>query len=99
MIAAQVFIEELGIGAVADMDGNYILLNIPVGTYDVTVAMISYRIQVYSNVGVLMDNTVWLNCILEVEAIGGDIIYVSGEKALVEKGSTSKKVKISQEAI
>ena len=99
MIAAQVFIEELGIGAVADMDGNYILLNIPVGTYDVTVAMISYRIQIYSNVNVLMDNTVWLNCILEVEAIGGDIIYVSGEKALVEKGSTSKKVTISQEAI
>jgi iron complex outermembrane receptor protein len=39
---AQVFIQELGIGTMADIDGNYLLLNIQVGTYDVTVAMIGY---------------------------------------------------------
>ena len=99
MTACQVFVEDLGIGTVADMDGNYILLNVPVGTYDVTFAMIGYRIQIYSDIEVIMDNTVWLNVNMEVEAIGGDIIYVTGEKALVEKGSTSKKVTVSQEAI
>ena len=99
MIACQIFIEDLGIGTVADMDGNYILLNVPIGTYNVTFAMISYRIQIYSDIDVIMDNTVWLNVNMQVEAIGGDIIYVTGEKALVEKGSTSKKVTVSQEAI
>ena len=28
LIGAQVYIEELGIGAVADLDGNYILINV-----------------------------------------------------------------------
>ena len=32
LIGAQVYIAELGIGAVADLNGNYILLNVPVGT-------------------------------------------------------------------
>ena len=61
LIGAQVYIEELGIGAVADYSGNYILLNIPVGTYDVTVRMISYRTQIVAGVEVMMDNTKWLN--------------------------------------
>ena len=91
MSYAQVFIEELGIGTVADMDGDYILINIPVGSYDVTVAMISYSIQIYKDIDVIMDNTVWLNCVMAVEAIGGEMIYVSGEKDLVDKGATSKK--------
>ena len=54
LIGAQVYIEELGIGAVADLNGNYILLNIPVGTYDITVTMISYRTQIVSDVEVMV---------------------------------------------
>ena len=99
LIGAQVYIEELGIGAVADLNGNYILLNIPVGTYDVTVTMISYRTQIISGVEVMMDNTKWLNFSLDIEAIEGDVIYVTGEKELVDKGNTAKKVTVSQEAI
>ena len=99
LIGAQIYIEELGIGAVADLNGNYILINVPVGSYDVTATMISYRTQVFSNVDIIMDNTVWLNFLLDVEAIEGDIIYVSGEKALVDEGATSKKITVSSEAI
>ena len=79
LLGAQVYIEELGIGAVADLNGNYIIINVPVGMYDVTASMISYRTQIFSNVEVIMDNTVWLNFFLDVEAIEGDVIYVCGE--------------------
>ena len=99
LVGAQVYIEALGIGAVADIDGNYILINVPVGKYDVQATMISYRTQVYSNVDIMMDNTIWLNFTLDVEAIEGDIIYVSGEKELVDKGATSKKITIGADAI
>jgi hypothetical protein len=99
LVGSQVYIEELGIGAVADQDGNYILINVPVGDYDVKATMISYSAQVYSNVQVIMDNTIWLNFTLDVEAIEGDIIYVSGQKDLVDKGATSKKITVSQVAI
>ena len=40
---AQIFIKELQLGAIAGSDGNYILLNIPIGNYGVTVTMMGYR--------------------------------------------------------
>ena len=67
IIGAQVFIEELGIGAVADTTGNYILLNLPIGSYDITAEMISYQSQIISNVIVDAEKTTKLNIILDVE--------------------------------
>ena len=96
---AQVFIQELGIGTIADIEGNYFLLNVNVGQYDVTVAMIGYATQEVTGVDVIMDQTVWLNYSMRVEAVEGEKIVVSGERALVEKGSTSKKITVSKEAI
>ncbi len=95
----QVFIEELGQGATTDIDGNYIILNIQVGTYDVTSRMIGYATNITSNVTVSMDQAQWLNIVLTEEAIEGEVITVSGEKKLVEAGTTSKKITVSQEAI
>jgi len=99
LVGAQIFIESLGIGAVADIEGNYILINIPVGAYDIQATMISYGTQVIQDVDVMMDNTVWLNFSLDIEAIEGQTIYVSGTKELVDKGATSKKITVGAEAI
>ena len=87
----QVYIESLGQGANTEFDGNYIILNIQVGTYDVTAFMVGYAKIVNEDVSVTMDQTVWLNIILQEEAIKGEVITVSGEKKLVEAGTTSKK--------
>ncbi len=97
--AVQVYIEELGQGATTDIDGNYIILNVQVGTYEVKAAMIGYATQVFQNVSVTMDQTQWLNIVMQEEAIEGEEIVVSGEKKLVEAGTTSKKITVNQEAI
>ena len=96
---AQVFIEEMSLGAVADINGNYLILNIPIGTYDVTVMMMGYQKQTIQDVEVIMDQTLWLNFAIPVEAFQGDEVQVIGEKKLVEKGTTSKKITVNSEAI
>ena len=53
MAGAQVFIAELNIGAMADENGNYIILNIPVGSYDLTCNVIGYAIQNIEDVDVI----------------------------------------------
>ena len=62
----QVYIEELGQGAITDMEGNYIILNIQVGTYDVKTTMIGFSTQIFQDVGVTMDQTEWLNIIMRI---------------------------------
>ena len=46
-----------------------------------------------------MDQTTWLNFSLIIAAIEGDVVRVSSQKRLVEKGTTSKKSTIGKEAI
>ena len=46
-----------------------------------------------------MDQTLWLNFKLEEEIVAGEEVEVIGTKPLVERGSTSKKVTVSKEAI
>ena len=96
---AQVLIKELSIGAVADLNGDYIILNIPVGKYDVTVMMMGYQRQIISGVVVQMDQSVWLNFKLPIESQVGEEVTVLAERPMVEKTSTSKKVTVDSEAI
>ena len=95
----QIFVPELAMGAIADQNGNYIILNLPVGIYDVKVMMIGYQTQTMKDVNVIMDQTVWLNFTLAIAAIEGDEVEVYGEKPLVEKGQTSRKITIDSETI
>ncbi len=96
---AQIFISELGLGNIADADGTYLILNVPVGTYDVTISMIGYQNINVTDVVVKMDDTVWLNKSLAVSALEVDAIDVKAQKEMVEKGTTSKQVTMSKEAI
>ncbi|MBC8395372.1 MAG: TonB-dependent receptor [Candidatus Marinimicrobia bacterium] len=96
---AQIFIPELSLGAIADANGNYIILNIPVGDYDVIVMMMGYQKQTMKQVNVIMDQTLWLNFKLPLAVIEGDEVEVYGEKQLVEKGQTSRKVTVDSETI
>jgi len=92
LIGAQIYIESIGIGTTADIDGNYILINISVGDYEVKCQMIGYQTNIVSGVNVTMDQTTWLNFSLTIAAIEGDVVRVSSQKRLVEKGTTSKKL-------
>ena len=99
VIGATIVIRDLGLGTAADVDGSYLLLNVPVGTYDIAVEMIGYQTQIIEGVSITMDQTTWLNFVMSIAAIEGDVVYVTGERPLVEKGSTSKKITMNKEAI
>ncbi|NQV36800.1 MAG: TonB-dependent receptor, partial [Candidatus Marinimicrobia bacterium] len=96
---SQIYFPELGIGAVADIDGNYIIINIPVGKYDIKVMMIGYQLRTLTGIDIIMDKTVWLNFKLPIAVVEGDEIIVEGQRELVEKGNTSKKISIGKDAI
>ena len=61
--------------------------------------MIGYATIITKDVNITMDQTRWLNLTMQEEAIEGEVVEVTGERGLVEKDMTSKKVTVSQEQI
>ena len=57
---ATIYLPEIGAGTAADVEGNFIILNIPVGTYDVVVQMVGYQKKTYKEIQVVMDQTLSL---------------------------------------
>ena len=85
LIGANIIIEELSIGASSDEDGNYFLLNIPPGTYDVSASYIGYSQIELTGVTVNVGKTTILDFSLNVSAVEGEIVSVSAERAIIQR--------------
>lgn len=87
------------LGAATDLNGNYVILNIPPGIYKVRVAFIGYNVLVQSNVTVSIDLTTKLDFALQEEAIQGEEVVVVAERPLVQKDLTSAQASVTTETI
>ena len=47
---ANVILEGTQLGAATDIDGNYFIIGVPVGTYDVTASFVGYQTQTVEGV-------------------------------------------------
>ncbi|MGD8782435.1 MAG: TonB-dependent receptor [Ignavibacteria bacterium] len=64
---ANIFLEETAIGTTADIDGNYRIIGIPLGKYDLVVSYIGYEKQVIP-IEIVSNETVVRNITLKVSA-------------------------------
>lgn len=91
----NIIISGTTMGAATDIDGYYIIINVPPGGYSVKASMIGYQQIQQNDVSVSMDKTTTVNFELYVEAIEGETVEIVAERPLVEKDVTVKKTVIS----
>lgn len=107
LIGANVLIEGTAIGATTDLDGQFTIPNMDVGTYNLTVSYIGYNTLRVQQVDVVAGETTRLNLTMGPEAIGLEEVVVEArslentEGALLRKRQKSISVSdaISAEAI
>ena len=76
---ASVLVRELGTGGATDIDGNYRIQNVPVGTYTVQVSFIGYGTQTVNNVAVAAGETVQINIQLSEGAELAEVVVEAEE--------------------
>src|SRR5262245_5677801 len=91
MAAVQVFVPGTGVGALSQQSGRYLLLNVPVGTVQVTAQRIGYK-AVTQQVAVAAGQTVALDFQLAEEALGLDEIVVTGTPGGTQKRAIGNSV-------
>ena len=86
---ANVLIEGTFLGAAADIDGNFLILNVDPGTYTIKVQFVGYSDYVLKNVGVSANLTTEVNVKMKSKSIQAETITVVAERPLVNKNITN----------
>ncbi len=99
LIGANIVIEGTQLGAATDVDGTFVILRVPPGTYNVSVIYIGYQKTTMTNVEVLTDLTTRLNFEIKPEAVAGEEVTVVAETPVIRKDLTSVEARVQSEDI
>jgi len=99
LVGANVILQETILGATTDLDGNYFIINIPPGTYQVECLFIGYTSIIISDVKISIDQTTHLNFTLQEEMLEGETIEVIAERPIVQQDLTSTVAKVGSDEI
>ncbi len=83
------------LGAGADADGRYFILNVPPGMYEVAATAVGYARYVVRNVQVGSDQIITLDFALRPEAVGLEEVVVQAEARVVDQSQTSARTRLS----
>jgi hypothetical protein len=95
----NVLIEGTSMGAATDIDGYYVILNIPPGTYSVRAQYVGYQTVVIENVTVSVDLTSERDFELSSTTVELETLVVTAERLLIIKDMTSSLSSITAEQI
>lgn len=95
----NVIIEGTNLGAMANNDGYYFIINIPPGRYNVIFRMMGYTVKRVENIRISVDVTTNLSAALNSTVIEGQEVTVVAEKELIQKDLTSTSARVSSEQI
>ncbi|MFC2088908.1 carboxypeptidase-like regulatory domain-containing protein, partial [Calditrichota bacterium] len=90
LVGVNVVVDGTGLGAATDLDGIYIIMNVPPGLYNVQAIMLGYKTVSQENIQVYTDLTSKADFDLEISIFEGETIIVQAERPLVKRDETSK---------
>ena len=87
------------IGAAADLDGDYVILNVPPGTYNIKISMMGYTAKIIEKIQVSINRTTTLDATLSSSSLSVEEVVVQAKKEVIKKDLTSSIQTISAEEL
>jgi len=99
LIGVNVYLENQFYGAATDMEGDYIILNVPPGQYTVVATMVGYREMRVTGIEVEIDRTTRLDFKLQTAVLETEAIVVEAERPLIQRDLTATASSVSAQEI
>jgi len=100
LIGVNVVIAEVtGLGAATDINGQYVILNVPPGTYTIKFSMIGYKTVEMQEVRVYIDRIIKVDVELQEETYQGETVLVVAKREEVEMDRTNSAAYVNSEEI
>ena len=96
---ANISVVGTSIGTASGAEGDYTIINVPVGAYSLKIEYIGYTSKVIEGLRVNNGLTSVMNATLSSSAIAGDEVSVVAEKPLVKRDATNTKRVVTSEVI
>jgi outer membrane receptor protein involved in Fe transport len=85
----NVIIEGTTLGSASDLEGYYVILNVPIGEYNVQAMMVGYKTVTKTQVVVSLDQNSNVNFELEESIIEGETVVVVAERDILHREVTN----------
>jgi len=99
LVGVNIYVLETEQGAVTDLDGYYLILNIRPGTYSLRASYIGFQSVLARDVRIQIDRTTTQDFSLSDSFVSGSEVVVTAERPLVERDRTSSRVSLSSKDI
>ena len=98
LIGANIVVKGTKLGAATDLNGEYFILNVPPGDYEVSASMLGYQTVTQQEVAFHINRTTTLEFVLQESTIQGQEVVIVAQRPDVqrEKTSTSEIVRASE---
>lgn len=95
LIGANIVIGGTTLGAATDIDGSYVILNVPPGTYSLKASMVGYSPVTTIDVRVNINQTTIVDFELSDEAFQTGEIVIIAKEPVVKKGVSSSEINLN----
>ncbi|TFG97529.1 MAG: TonB-dependent receptor [Calditrichales bacterium] len=95
----NIIIEGTGMGSATDLEGEYFILNIPPGHYDISAIMVGYQTIMKKQIKVIVDRTTAVNFDLSASLEETETVEVVAQRPTVIRDLTSTSKNIDAEEI
>lgn len=99
LIGANVLLDGTMMGAAVDLDGEYYIINIPPGKYNVRISMMGYAAQIHKDIQVSVNRTTTVNGQMSQENFELEEIIVAVDAVSNRKDQTSSIKNVSADQI
>ncbi len=100
LIGVNIYLKNTSFGAATDTDGQFIIMNIPPGNYDVVAEYVGYISQEVQNVKIAANFTTVLHFQLSPTTLeSSETITITAERPLIQPDNTAKLAVVSGEEI
>lgn len=100
LIGANVILKGTSMGAATNAEGEFLILNVPPGSYNLEISMIGYQKQLLTDVLVQIDLTTRVTIELSSTVLeAGEAVTVIAERPVIQKDKTSSESRVGAEEI
>jgi hypothetical protein len=95
----NVILQGTNMGAATNLEGYYVIVNVPPGTYDLKATYVGYSAYLVKNISVKIDLTTTIDMKLQQEVLEGEEVVVVAQRPVVVKDISSSQANLSMKEV